>query len=70
MDKKIKLKPCPFCGAKKIKVGTFSIVPDGFVECKKCGVRFDFRVDWGNMPQEEHDKQILIKAGKLWNRRN
>lgn len=61
MNKKQKLKPCPFCGSKKIHFESF-IIPlfSTFAICKKCCARASFektkddaRIAWNKRVNNE-----------------
>ena len=61
----IKLKPCPFCGSKKIIVKQMRHIPATihFFECDGCGAVVSFRApDISNLPEP-------INIFDFWNRR-
>lgn len=49
MDKKIKLKPCPFCGSKDIRTGSIgcSFGVDIYVKCCTCGAKMQICKEYG-----------------------
>lgn len=55
-----KLKPCPFCGSKDVRVDEYYYVSDGStgycVTCYKCGI---------GTPERESRKKVI----RAWNRR-
>lgn len=57
---KIKLKPCPFCGSKNIKLYHTECEVNG--ECQNCGASSGYRIFWGKKPTKE-------EAAEAWNRR-
>lgn len=60
MDKKIKLKPCPFCGSKDIRTGSTgcSFGVDIYVKCCICGAKMQIC--------EEYGEEEMVKR---WNTR-
>lgn len=61
----IELKPCPFCGGKKIWLGKVRDFDEVFAECENCGICI--YSDIGSDVITE--KQKLSAAVELWNRR-
>lgn len=60
----IELKPCPFCGGKRIRLGKVGF-DEVFAECEKCGVC----IYGGIVIDVITDKQKRSAAVELWNRR-
>ena len=73
LKKQEELKPCTFCGSKKIGMHAFNIDTTCYIECEKCGasiskeVRFNKNVE--KMTVEEHDKKCWNILRRAWNKR-
>ena len=70
MTREERFDACPFCGCEEIVCGAFSISPDCYVTCTKCGAVIETDVSWkGIDSQEEHDKACKKALLPLWNNR-
>lgn len=70
MTREEQFDACPFCGCEEIVCGAFSISPDCYVTCAKCGAMIETDVSWKGMDsQEEHDKACKEALLPLWNKR-
>lgn len=70
VEKQEELKPCPFCGSKKIEMHSFNIDTTCWLECEKCGASISREVGFSKkMSVKEHDKKCWVALRRAWNKR-
>lgn len=52
-------KPCPFCGGTNITMSAGGICSECEITCDDCGATVIKDVPWGEMNEEQHDKECV-----------
>ena len=71
------MKPCPFCGSKRLYVqfrssGRYPYRPFVFAKCKICGAQtglFNYQGNWENEKEFNWEDRSVYDAIEAWNLR-
>ena len=64
-----KLKPCPFCGSKNVKLYVFDCQSRSGVRCEECGISVSITNDMTLLSNKNRVKIWTKNAIKVWNTR-
>ena len=64
-----KLKPCPFCGSKNVKLYVFDCQSLSGVQCAECGIDVNISNDMTLLSNKNRVKMWTKNVIKVWNTR-